>query len=505
MARKIVQIKSCLAKEYADFKPAKLPKRWGETGWQPSVFLRSKARKKYLAVGIELSGRIPISLYRESVVPLKKAHEDLVVVVCVTDGGLLQFPETEEECQEMGLGLKVLEPGLGLATVVATDLDPQNTVALDQEAGYFPDAILDRAKGLKRLMFQSTIDRFITQIRRIQKDEASKIKERTLSVVCEAIDELLRHHPSFRGTMKEFMKLVHFEELLQTRAPGSSDHVIHAFRVFLAGCPVVNQFYSDFTRAHRYYMAGCQQVRVEYAWLLSSIFHDIGRPKEGMEVYAKAVVQDELQDDDLLVHIEGNPNRWVKPGYKDALRVLGSLAAYLGDNRRDKWDGGGFRDEDGEKLEEEWIRTYDELKWHGVIGAIDYLRLICDNAKAADERRSRPFVLAHAVPAALAILLHDWRVHNDARKWGLFPIRTQRLPLAALLHYVDTWDDYKRKGDNSAVSILDYQIKKRESRVKVEWADEKLFRNESIKYDSFSKALREQVFRMAIDAQMARN
>ena len=175
----------------------------------------------------------------------------------------------------------------------------------------------------------------------------------------------------------------------------------------------------------------------------------------------------------------------------------------MGDSARVNWDGGSMPDEEGEKLEIEWIRIYDEFKWHGVISAIDFLRLVCDNARAANERQARPFVVAHAVPAALAILLHDWRIHTDAKRWKLFPIDTERFPLASLLFYVDTWDDYKRKGDESVVSISDYRIRQKEAEVLIEWGDETEFRNEKIKYDAFEKALCNEVFRMLIDARMA--
>jgi hypothetical protein len=392
---------------------------------------------------------------------------------------------------------------LGLTTIVETELDPRVSCTIPHEAGYFPKAILDQAEGLNKLMFASTVDNFVEKVRQIQKSDAIKIKEKTFKLVYSTIDTLISQHPSFTGTTKEFMRLAHFEELFSSVAPGSSEHVLHAFRVFLAGCPILNHFYDDFARAHRNYSDGCHAVRIEYAWLLTSIFHDIGRVKEGARTYAGAILREELHDDDVSVHIAGNPARWEKPGYRDALRLLGSLAAYMGDADSGKWDGGGIGDEDGKKLEIEWIRIYDEFKWHGVIGGIDFLRAVCDNARAADERKARPFVLAHAVPAALAIFLHDWRVHVDGRRWNLIPLSTKRFPLASLLHYVDTWDDYKRKGEEAFISIKDYTISGRKSQVLVEWGDEKLFHNEKIKYDSFQHVLRDEVFLMAIEARMA--
>ncbi|MEI8140197.1 MAG: hypothetical protein WCI03_10055 [bacterium] len=503
MASQIKQIETYIRRLYPDFESTTPPKWSRKTQWCPALFLRSKITKRYLAIAIELSGRLPTSVFRDVVVPLKQKQPGLVVVVCVTEKGLADFPETETECRDMGVGLKSLQPHLGLATIVKTDIDPQQLRTIDHETGYFPKAILDQAEGLSRLMFCDTLNHFIKNIRRIQKSDESKIKKRTLELVYSTIESLIAQHPSFTGATKEFMKLAHFEQLFDLVNPGSSEHVIHAFRVFLAGCPIVNKFYNVFDQAHRRYSDRCHTTRIEYAWLLTSIFHDIGRVKEGARQYATAILRDELNDEDMTINIAGSPNRWKKPGYRNALKLLGSLAAFMGDKDTGNWDGGAFADEAGDKLEIEWIRIYDEYKWHGVIGSIDFLRTVCENAKAANERQSRPFVLAHAVPAALAIMLHDWRVHADGKKWNLVPLSTKRFPLASLLHYVDTWDDYKRKGDKACIAIKQYKINNKQAHVLVEWAEETLLKNEQIKYNAFTNILRDQTFRMTIEARMA--
>ena len=281
-------------------------------------------------------------------------------------------------------------------------------------------------------------------------------------------------------------------------SPGSSEHIYHSFRVFLTGCPIINNFYGHFAKAHRFYSGGCQNVSVEYAWLLASIFHDIGRPKEG----AKALIEEALKDDDISVDITGKDSRWQKESYRDALRILGSFAASIGSKKRITWNGGALRDLDGKQLEIDWIRMYDQLSSHAIISALDFLEAICEKAKAANERMNRPFVLAHSVPAALAILLHDWRIQSDAKRWRLFPISVKKLPLAALLLYLDTWDDFKRKGANSIIFVKEYELDKNKAHVAIEWGDRLLFENEKKKYTSFEKSLHEEVFQMKIRARM---
>ena len=99
-----------------------------------------------------------------------------------------------------------------------------------------------------------------------------------LSVLCYQ-DVVVRQF----GPWDQAWQLAHFEKLLRTRAPGGSEHIYHAFRVFLAGCPVVSRFYDVFREAHTYYGGVSQDVCVEYAWLLASLFHDIGHVLGGYD------------------------------------------------------------------------------------------------------------------------------------------------------------------------------------------------------------------------------
>lgn len=392
----------------------------------------------------------------------------------------------------------MLEPNLGLIIIVETDLDPQEQKTIQEENGFFPIAILDRAVSLNKLMFRELIDEFTEKIKVVQKSER-KIIEKTRDLVITTINKLLSKHPSFKGNIGQFMQLDHFEKLLQLASPASSEHIFHSFRVFLAGCPIIHANYDHFVKAHNLYSVSCREVRVEYAWLLTSIFHDIGYSKEK----AVALIKDELQDDDIDIQISGKDSRWSKPGYRDALRILSSLAAFLGSNIQSTWAGGGIHDQEGETLEADWIRIYDQLSSHAVISALDFLKEICDKAKAADYRKHLPFVLAHSVPAALAILLHDWRIQEDAKRWKLFPVSVEKFPIAALLIYLDTWDDYKRKEPYADIFIKEYKIDEKGAEVYIEWGDSIQFENEKKKYASFKKSLREKTFEMEISARMA--
>ena len=78
-------------------------------------------------------------------------------------------------------------------------------------------------------------------------------------------------------------------------------------------------------------------------------------------------------------------------------------------------------------------------------------------------------MVAHAVPAALAIFLHDWHIWPEVKEWQLYPIDMAALPLAAILVYLDTWDDYKRKGGDPMIHIDKYEVTQAGATVSVQW------------------------------------
>ncbi len=132
-----------------------------------------------------------------------------------------------------------------------------------------------------------------------------------------------------------------------------------------------------------------------------------------------------------------------------------------------------------------WTKLYADLRSHAVIGSLDFLAEVFRTATAADESANRPFVVTHAVPAALAILLHDWRIWEDAKTWGLFPINFPAMPMTALLIYLDTWDDYRRRGRKPTIFVRDYTVDAQGATVTVEWADSESLGREQLKYRAF--------------------
>ncbi len=187
------------------------PPKWlVRARWKPEILVRTPSDKRLLAVDVIPSAGIPWTIYRGEVRPLLQHHSSLRVVVCVLEEGFCRHPEIEQECEQLGIGLKVLLPGLGIETKVKTDLDPSAVAtAISKEEGWFPSAILTAASGLKHVRFAGPINRFIQDL-----DATGQDLDAAFGLVRSTIDGLLGQHPTFGPNIQQFMQLSRFERLL---------------------------------------------------------------------------------------------------------------------------------------------------------------------------------------------------------------------------------------------------------------------------------------------------
>ena len=472
------------------------PPRWiQQSSWRPPICLRRGRDRRIVAVDIIPSGTIPRALYREQVLPLLDKHRDLRVIVCAYE----QEPEKSERielfCASHGIGLKTIIPRFGLQTIVPTDLDPAKKGPIPTEAGWFPREILLSARGLTNLSFASVLDEFISEVQLHPDDEA-----KTHALVTTTIGKLLAGHPECHANIANFIRLLNFEKLLRGHSPQSSEHTFHSFRVFLAGCCIINQFYEVFRKAYeRLCLNTAEQFSLEYCWLLTAIFHDIGRQKEALGQFLQLTYEDPYTE----FTPSGKDTRWLEAHYERARQALTSLGVFIAatPGHRGMWDGGLVPDKRCIERGKALTNLYDSYRSHAVLSAFDMLAEVFDKASAIEEIENRPFVVAHAVPAALAIFLHDWHIWPQVEEWQLYPIDMAALPLAAVLVYLDTWDDYKRKGRDPMIHIDKYQVTRTGATVVVQWANDAQFEREKapIKYSKLKEAIKNRVCGLQIN------
>ncbi len=467
--------------------------------WVPYRLLFNESQNRFLAIDVILSGTIPRFQYNKIVKKLLSDHGNFRVVIIALEEGYEDNPGLASYCIETNMGFKIIIPGMGIQTVVRSDFESSiEQKELPLEDGWFPKAILNQNKNLARLCFNKTIYNFIDAVEELGND-----KEKTLELVHSTIDELLSFHPAFKNSIKHFMKLERFEKLFKLSDPDFSDHVFHSFRVFLSGCPVINDFYDHFLAAHKRCCIGpIEKLCVEYSWLLTAIFHDIGKPKE-KKVVQKHVDKSFGQDEFLNISfdMEVDDRMWASTQYIAAKRILGSFGAYVAQGYTgDNWDGGGLDDEESDKILDEWINIYDNLESHAIISAFDFFADVAEKCKASAFRQNKTFVLTHAAPAALAIMLHDWKKWKELRKLNLIPVDGRVLPMAALLIYIDTWDNYKRKGDVDPLTyIRSYIVNTKGACVHVEWGNSSEMKDGTVGYELYQDALENLAFALDIE------
>ncbi len=486
-----------LQAKYKGIKPAVRPSWLAHSRWNPAFCLSLPNSEIIVAIDWIPSGNIPRAIYRQEVKKLKQEHKHLRAIVCVLDSLVESFPDTVAFCREIGCGLQSLIPEVGLRTIVVTDLDKTGELEATIEPGWFPKPILEKAKDLNHLAFHQTIDEFCQQASVLAENEGAAI-----DLVRNTVDSLLQSYPKCHANIGSYMKLAHFESLFRQAVPNATEHVLHSFRVFLVGCIIINRFYESFHIAHKRFCLGSERkMSIEYSWLLTAIFHDIGHPVER----GRLMLEAELEDDDIAVSVVGRDTRWVKEKYIHARRLLASLAMFVASNPADddEWDYGAVPDDLDRALAAELTDLYDKMSSHAIISAINMLANIFDQARAVNERNNRPFVVTHAAPAALAILLHDWRIWDKARKWKLFPIDSGIIPMAALLIFIDTWDDFRRTGQASPISIESFSLNDAGVKVTVKWLRAEEYEKEKVKYIAFKKALKNRRFGMDISLIVA--
>lgn len=491
------RILSEIRAKYEGIMPVAPPLWLARSRWNPAFCMSLPKDSRIVAIDWIPSANMPKLIYREEVRPLKQRHPQLRVVVCVLDNYLDFFPETEAFCREIGCGLQTLIPGVGLQTVVTTDLDRAGEVRAAVEAGWFPQQILQEAANLTNLSFHQTINEFCQKVVPLGDDEGA-----VTSLVHQTVDRLLEHYPKCHPNVGSFMRLAHFELLFRQVVPTVAEHILHSFRVFLAGCIVINRFYKTFLSAHKHYCVGSRRkMSIEYCWLLTAIFHNVGRPQAG----GGRMLEAELEDEDIAVSVVGRQTRWVREEYSEARRILASLGVFIasGPAGDHEWHAGLLPDDQELALAAEWTTLYDQMSSHGVISAFNMLASIVEQARAVNERKNRPFVVTHATPAALAILLHDWRIWDGARKWRLFPVDCGIFPIGALLIFMDTWDDFKRKGLMSPITVESFTVSDAGVGVSVKWLNVEEYEKEKIKYIAFKKALKNRKFAMSIAVKVA--
>ena len=455
-----------------------LPYLW-KYRWKPKYIFFDPITKLYIAVDVIFSQQISNKIYETEVTKVLRQNPGLRV--CLFSSLDYEYDQLKSFCKKYNFGLKIYD-AVSVSTILPFESEKIESVIRKKakKEGWFPQIILSEAKKVKKIKYKNVIIELINKI------EKHRSKEQQLVFIKEAIDKMLKSSPDYIGSNIPFMRLSNFEDLFNFSDIRCKDHVFHSVRVFLIGCIIIDKFY-DKLRGYYKEILGTDRISIEYMWLLTSLFHDIGRVKQdAYRIYLTKPGEDNLELKEKLS--EELSKRWQDETFKNSMGNIIELIkqSCKRNSKRDKpfvgYALGGPTDEKIARLLRE---SYNNLKSHGVISCFDLSSDLLGKMKAA-KLNNKTFLLYHIFPAVLSIAFHDWKIWKDLTELKVFPINIKNFPMASLLIFIDTWDDYKRDGEEK-ISIDKLVMDNNQVIVYLTWHKNKDYLDEKLKYDSFER------------------
>jgi len=223
------------------------------------------------------------------------------------------------------------------------------------------------------------------------------------------------------------------------------DHYFHAFNTMMLGFMIIDKFYERFDALTKKYG---DDIILEFIWILTSLYHDIGYP---------VLLQQSLLCKTYGVEGESNfalsdgcvkENRqkfWNCSEYCFIVEVLNHLFDHITNNKGEKWVFDGFpHPAQLTKFKNNMKTSFIEEGAHGTAGAILLALLTIKQIRHIERSEDREFIYRHIMLASISILFHDLKVRNCFRNNSIKNIRAEDFPFSILLTYVDILQDDRR-------------------------------------------------------------
>lgn len=447
--------------------------------WKPKYVFLDSTSKLHIAVDVSYKQQISKKIYETEVV--KALNQNKTLRVCLFSSLDYDYDYLKNFCKKYKFGLKVYSSN-SINTIVPLNFEKVERLAVRKEkkAGWFPDAILNEVKNIKKIKFKTSLINLAKKLKKCHR------KEKQFSLICSCINKMLKENPYYIGDNIPFMNLSYFENLLNLSNINCKDHVFHSARVFLIGCIIIDKFYDRFLSYYRDIL-GTKKISIEYIWLLTSLFHDMGRVKQDMH---KILLNDPKKENPEIEEgiEEEMGKRWKEDQYKVSLGNVAELIKQSCKTKKSRdfpFTGYALGGKIDPKIANILMESYNKRKSHGVISCFDLSADLLRKMEASNFK-SRTFLLYHIFPAVLAIALHDWKIWKELSEAKIFPIDIRKFPLAALLIYIDTWDDYKRDKDDK-ITIDRLNLDDKSVTVCLTWHKNSEYLDEKLKYDSFER------------------
>jgi hypothetical protein len=335
--------------------------------------------------------------------------------------------------------------GIGLIARIADEYDvltaaESDAVVLGPSAVRIPKWLVGRLQGLRDLNpgFRKCLRMFARHYTELQSvvpvtDEAQEALLRKTFV------SLLGTDPRYLGNYAPIDFLKFFERANPLyRGP---DHFFHAFNNLLLGCLVMDYFYDTFTKFRKRYFQHLPDWSVEYVWLLTVLFHDVGYPIQRHQETTAIIYGVPISGDNQAAAVRKEV--WDSATYRTCRAQLVSLYEHFTKHRRGaSWTPDVFPLDERRRhpLDQAFEESFLRADGHGVASS---MRMLSDFFREPPQAK-RGFLAAHIFVAGLSIPFHDWPVRRWLREYGIDTIRATEFPFASLLMFVDSIQEDRR-------------------------------------------------------------
>lgn len=262
------------------------------------------------------------------------------------------------------------------------------------------------------------------------------------ALVLETLSKLFTCDKRFTGDASLVYLLSSVEQTLDRE--GVRDHFFHSFQVFLLGCQVIDQTYKHLRDALLEVLPGVDGCSIEFAWLLTALFHDVGYALQRRGEVKHRILglsQPPYEEQEIMQENEAILDDFC---YETAINQLASLYEHLCQSPiAEAWSGEPLWVADS-PFERACRRSFIE-GGHGAAGAlrlaVEYVRLSKKDKLGPDQRR---FAARHVYLSALSIAVHDLHFREALRAEKITSITTRRFPFGSLLTYIDALQDDRR-------------------------------------------------------------
>lgn len=229
-----------------------------------------------------------------------------------------------------------------------------------------------------------------------------------------------------------------FEPIL-FKDPQYRNHFIHQFQVFLAGIPIIEEYYDEIYQSLS--KLTDTNIQVDFSWLLAATFHDIGYPIQRFDFWSNAFFKDFLDVSNMGASIDFSKILLVR-NFQEYLDKLTSFYSHINNLSDKRWLYTNSHMIDN-RIRAFFTEELIERRNHGVISTLALMDRI-EFGRYARRRgvKYKDTIFSSSVmPAVLAILLHHKSIYqNEIIK----KIHFKKNSLAFLLIYCDTIQEWGR-------------------------------------------------------------